>query len=150
MPTASLQSRVFSLPLRRFLHILNLRGGGRRREKFGITAVGYLSVIKARSERGNLVGCPAFDVTKDGAAQLKAYQCVSKSTPISLVTSNKRLLHWSAHPINLPACCLPTLGHDATTKSRDGVRKWKIHFFHTLLFWIIHKCLTLSKDKGRK
>lgn len=45
-----------------------------------------------------------FDVTRDGGAQLKAYQCVSKSTPISLVTSNKRLLYCSAHLINLAVC----------------------------------------------
>lgn len=42
-----------------------------------------------------------FDVMRDGGAQLKAYQCVSKSTPISLVTSNKRLLYCSTHLINL-------------------------------------------------
>lgn len=32
----------------------------------------------------------AFDVRKDGRAQLKGHYCVSKSTPISHVTSNKQ------------------------------------------------------------
>lgn len=55
----------------------------------------------ARSMEERPVGHSDFDVMRDGGARLKAYQCVSKSTPISLVTSNKRLLYCSAHLINL-------------------------------------------------
>ncbi len=63
-----------------------------------------MSVITTRSH----VSCHGFDVTRDGIAQLKAYQCVSKSAPFRLDTSNKRLLKRPAHAINLPACaCQP-------------------------------------------
>jgi len=34
----------------------------------------------------------AFHLSLDGGAQLKAYQFVSKSTPIKVVTSNKTII----------------------------------------------------------
>lgn len=67
----------------------------------------YVSIITTRSEASH-VSCHGFDVTRDGIAQLKAYQCVSKSAPFRLDTSNKRLLKRPAHAINLSACaCQP-------------------------------------------
>ncbi len=60
-----------------------------------------LSGLTARGMEERPVGHSDFDVMRDGGAQLKAYQRVSKSTPISLVTSNKRLLYCSSHLINL-------------------------------------------------
>lgn len=73
--------------------------------------------------RVNHVGRRGFDVTTDGVAQLKDYQWVSKSLPIRLVTSNKRLLQRPAHTINLPACACQaqvTAGAQKACKSRVG------------------------------
>lgn len=74
-----------------------------------------LSVITAHGIEERPVGHSDFDVMRDGGAQLKAYQRVSKSTPISLVTSNKRLLHCSAPLINH---ALFTCQDEATTEER--------------------------------
>lgn len=58
--------------------------------------------------RPSHVSCHGFDVTRDSIAQLKTYQCISKSLPFKLDTSNKRLLKWHAHAINLSVCaCQP-------------------------------------------
>lgn len=50
-----------------------------------------LSVREEGGEKAQLSNhLSAFDVRKDGRAQLKGHYCVSKSTPISHVTSNKQ------------------------------------------------------------
>lgn len=72
--------------------------------------------------RRSHVSCHGFDVTRDGIAQLKAYQCVSKSAPFSLDTSNKRLSKRPAQPINLSACaCQPwvTAGAEKPATERE-------------------------------
>lgn len=57
----------------------------------------YYACQSQRRKRKSLLSnhLSGFDVTKDGRAQLKGHYCVSKSTPISHVTSNK----WSS-----PSC----------------------------------------------
>lgn len=70
--------------------------------------------------RPSHVSCHGFDVTRDGIAQLKTYQCVSKSTPFRLDTSNKRLLKRHAHTINLSVCaCQPRVTAGEGEKPAD-------------------------------
>lgn len=64
------------------------------REKWGETALTsspLIGLIRAEAPGSFSMRC-AFHLPLDGGAQLKAYQFVSKSTPIKVVTSNKTII----------------------------------------------------------
>lgn len=52
----------------------------------------WLISIEARGHSGSFSMRFSFHLKLDGGAQLKAYQFVSKSTPIKVVTSNKTII----------------------------------------------------------
>lgn len=80
-------------------------GGQRKEEKWTVSplrkevpnALNYsplrwLISIEAPGQSGSFSMRLPFHLNRDGGAQLKAYQFVSKSTPIKVVTSNKTII----------------------------------------------------------
>lgn len=80
-------------------------GGQRKEEKWSVSpprkevpnALNYsplrwLISIEAPGQSGSFSMRLSFHLNRDGGAQLKAYQFVSKSTPIKVVTSNKTII----------------------------------------------------------
>lgn len=69
-----------------------LRGEKKFKDALNCSQLRWLISFEAPGTSGSFTTRSPFHLKLDGDAQLKAYQFVSKSTPIKVVTSNKTII----------------------------------------------------------